>query len=146
MADQIIIHNNNNLWLGNIEAAQDRSFLNKNRIKVIFNITTLQYHQYPNIQYYNVPLTDSDSSKSIKQFLSNIDIINNIHDKLLTNNNVLIHCEMGIQRSAAIVAAYLMKYNNMFPDDAINHIISKRTISFKSRVTFLEGLYKIYYT
>lgn len=61
----------------------------------------------------------------------------------LKYNNVLIHCEMGIQRSPAIVTAYLMKYYNMNIDDAIEFIIKKRINAFKTKVTFLEALYRI---
>ena len=44
--------------------------------------------------------------------------------------NVLVHCAAGQQRSAAIVVAYLMFFNNMPLDKAIKYVRSKRPIAF----------------
>ena len=141
-ANPIIISRKNLLWLGNIESAQSKLFLNKNNIKSVFNITKIQYPQDNTIDYYQVPLSDSDAASNIKLFLSNISIVDIISNEL-ARTNVLVHCEMGMQRSAAIVAAYLMKYHQMSVNEAVEHITSQRSIAFKYRVTFLEGLYKL---
>ena len=143
MAD-IIIDTPNRLWLGDMEARQDEKFLRDNNIKVIFNITTIKFKKHEQIEYYQIPLSDSDSPSSIKKFVNHINIIDIINEKL-KDHNILVHCEMGMQRSAAIIAAYLIKYHKMNIDDSITHITTRRPKAFKHRVTFLEALYKVSY-
>ena len=138
---KIIFNKNNNttLWLGDMENGQDELFLKQNNIGTVFNITPLSFIKYNNITYFQIPLNDSDSHKSIKKFINSISVIDDINDQLI-NTNVLVHCQMGMQRSAAIIVAYLMKYYDMNMDKGIDYVISKRSIAFKYRVTFLEGL------
>ena len=127
-----------------MEARQDEKFLRDNNIKVIFNITNKFFEKDEQIEYYQIPLSDSDGPSSIKKFIKYINIIDVINEKL-KDHNILVHCEMGMQRSAAIVAAYLMKYRKMSIDDSITHITTRRPKAFKHRVTFLEALYKVSY-
>ena len=141
----IIRERKNSLWLGNIESPQDEEFMNKNNIKVVFNITKKQYPEFTKVKYYYVELSDADNPAEMKKFLNVVDqTIESVHDEL-KKNNVLIHCEMGIQRSAAIVGAYLIKYYGMNPDEAVSFIRDRRNVAFKHRVTFLEPLYKLYH-
>ena len=58
--------------------------------------------------------------------------------------SVLVHCSMGIQRSCALVACYLVKYNGWTPTEAINYIKSKRPIAFFGNINFLETIEDIY--
>lgn len=43
-------------------------------------------------------------------------------------NKVLVHCQMGQSRSAAVVTAYLMYKQNLTFEQAFKHVKSKRTI------------------
>ena len=143
-ANLILVDNGHSLWLGNIESPQDKTFLTRNNISVIFNITRKDYPQYPGLRYYQVTLSDSDTPREMKRFLEVAEHTGDIIHQELRNNNVLIHCEMGMQRSAAIVAAYIMKYYKLSPDQAVEFVKSKRSLAFKTRVTFLEALYRLY--
>lgn len=143
-ANLIITERKNGLWLGNIESGQDESFIRQNNIKTIFNITRKGYYESSGVTYIQVPLSDADTPAEIKKFLATINpLIESMHNEL-KKNSVLVHCEMGMQRSAAVVAAYLMKYYGMSPDDAVQFIRDRRIVAFKTRVTFLEALYKLY--
>jgi len=44
------------------------------------------------------------------------------------NNKVLVHCLMGISRSATVVAAYLVATRKMTATDAIGYLQKKRTV------------------
>ena len=144
-ANLIITEKKNGLWLGNIESPQNKDFVVKNNIKTIFNITRKDYVEIDGVTYFQVPLSDADTPSEIKKFLTNIIPLVEPINRELRKHSVLIHCEMGMQRSAAIVAAYLMKYYGMNPDEAIQFIKDRRIVAFKTRVTFLEALYKLEY-
>ena len=60
----------------------------------------------------------------------------NYSDERIQNKTVLVHCYAGMQRSAAIVAAYLIKYKNMSYEDAVQFIRKKRKVSFLTGSNF----------
>ena len=54
--------------------------------------------------------------------------------------NCLVHCKLGISRSAAVVIAYLIKYYKLSTDEAVDFVKSKRT-SIKPNDGFMRQLY-----
>ncbi len=123
-----------NLYIGNIVASQDFSFIKKNNIKVIINCSNTIPNQFvlnSDIEYYRLPVDDSleeyDIDLMAKLLPQYVEIIN----KSLTENKpVLVHCYAGRQRSAALIAAYLMYKYNYTIDEAYKLIISKRPQAF----------------
>ena len=57
----------------------------------------------------------------------------------LEDRNVLVHCYMGISRSASLVLAFLMKEFRMSLADAYNHTVSIRNI-IEPNETFWKDL------
>ncbi|MBF0362086.1 MAG: dual specificity protein phosphatase family protein [Oligoflexia bacterium] len=56
----------------------------------------------------------------INAFIDKVqDAIDIIHQELSSNNVVLVHCHAGRDRTGFVVAAYLTKYMNMSPEDAL---------------------------
>lgn len=106
-------------------------------------MTKKDYYTHRGIKYYQHKLSDSDDPSEIRRFMLVADIIVDSIHTCIQKGAVLVHCEMGIQRSPAIVAYYLMKYYNMSSDDAIEFVKNSRDEAFKHRVTFLEALYKL---
>jgi len=55
---------------------------------------------------------------------------------------ILVHCYAGAQRSATVVAAYLMKYCDDKHDwqNAVNYIKAKRDIAFYPETNFQKAL------
>ena len=52
----------------------------------------------------------------------------------------LVHCKLGISRSAAFVIAYLINYAKLGVDEAFNYIKNKR-ITIKPNDGFMRQLY-----
>lgn len=131
----------NNIWLGNKSSSQDRDFLNSNKINFVVNCTTditiPEWYKYDDINYIRLPIYDwnSESNNNIlKDEIMNI--INTINTYKNKNQNILVHCFAGMQRSATVIACYLMYYYKFRPEHAILYIRNKRDIAFKPHPTF----------
>lgn len=107
---------------------------------MVSNIAELKYAQITNIintareisntmestyMYYNLPLTDSEN----QHLIEHLDTICDYIKMLVTNKcKVVVHCYMGISRSASIIIAYLIKHNNMSYDQAFKYVLDRRYI------------------
>jgi protein-tyrosine phosphatase len=134
------------LWLGNKSSSQDRNYLNKNNIKFIVNCTTdiniPEWYVEDNITYIRLAIYDFNSEYN-NNILKNeiMNIINTIHEYREKKINILVHCFAGMQRSAAVIACYLMHYYKYKPELAIFYIRYKRNIAFKPYPTFNDFIY-----
>jgi len=63
-----------------------------------------------------------------------------INKKLLNNNSVLVVCENGNQKSASIIAAYLMKYGKISLKNAILGMRTKHKTVFYPSIHYLNSL------
>lgn len=63
-----------------------------------------------------------------------------IRRKLREGDEVIVHCWAGQQRSAAVVAAYLMKYAGMTKDHAMRFIKRRKSDAFSWGATFDPAL------
>lgn len=135
-----------NLFLGNIESSIDKSFINKNKIKVIINCSNgieNKFENNKNIIYHRIPVDDSLLDYDINLMKDYLPKIVKIIDYHLTNNNVvLVHCYAGRQRSAIVIAAYLIYKYNYSIDEAYQYILSKRSEAFHygTSINFHESL------
>ena len=129
-----------NLWIGSKSIIKDSEFKKKYNIQCVINCTrTLPL--YGNQENYRIPL-DDDLSKFMNELLlmylpKTIDMI---HSHLKMRKGVLVHCHAGKQRSAAVVAAYIMKWGDLNLDMAVNMIQSKRNCCFKPSINFKLAL------
>lgn len=99
------------LFLGGLKEATDINFLYNNSIDSIINVAyELRNTKYPkSVEIHNFLLQDTPSEGIELFFESVFDIIEaNRHN----NKRVLIHCFMGISRSASFVIYYLMRTRN----------------------------------
>ncbi|XP_015586239.1 dual specificity protein phosphatase 3 isoform X2 [Cephus cinctus] len=87
--------------------------------------TNEKYYEDTNIKYLGLPLADVPSVDISKYFYTSADFI---EDALKNGGNVLVHCKMGISRSATCVLAYLMIKKNMLAVDAIRTVRINRDI------------------
>jgi hypothetical protein len=138
----------NNLFLGNYIDSANLSFLKNNNIKVIINCSKdLPFYVDTNIvpYLYRLPVNDDLRDESLfimYQYLPNI--IKTIKTHIDMGHNIYIHCHAGMQRSATVIAGYLMTYNKLSIDDAIKYIRERRKIAFIPMINFRKSLEKYY--
>jgi hypothetical protein len=94
--------------------------------------------------YINLPVHDSsDECDNLLSLICDTQVLEKMHDCIINNKPVLVHCFAGMQRSCALVACYLIKYHHIKPNEAIDFIKSKRPIAFFGQVNFMETLHTI---
>ncbi|XP_073703926.1 uncharacterized protein [Garra rufa] len=138
------------IYIGNEETARNRAKLKGMGINHILNAakslkgkvnTGVTYYQGRNINYYEVPAVDKCSFNISDYFFPAAQFIH----QALSNpkNKVLVHCKMGISRSATLVLAYLMIHHNMMVEDAIDHVLEVKWIrpntGFLKQLTILNS-------
>lgn len=121
-----------NLWLGDINAAHNLEFIQKNNINIIVNCTK----SYPfifeineeakclNLETYRIPVDDSLLEKDFILMEQWFDILLPIIlQKYKEGKKILINCFAGKQRSAVFTAALLKKMlDNDVKMEGINEI------------------------
>lgn len=90
-----------------------------------------------------IAVDDDMSTTAINDmYLSFPNVVEKIHKYLEEGCRVIVHCRAGQQRSAAVIAAYLMAKHNYFLADAIKYIRSKKRDAFFFNVNFQDSLAK----
>lgn len=140
-ADQILP----NLWLGNALAAKNQNFLTKNDIKYVINVScNIPNYFHGSLTYLNISINDDDVT--ISDVSKIFEITNNfIYQAYKNNDAVLVHCKRGHHKSAAVVAAFLIKHLKMDADTAIRYINSLRRNTFTRETNMTKGLRKYYF-
>jgi protein tyrosine/serine phosphatase len=162
-ADEIIP----NLWLGNHRSALNIEFLKKNNINLIINCTQnksfINEDQEMDIETYRIPVNDSLLEKDFllmqKYFQIIIPLL--LRKYTIEKKNILVHCHMGKQRSAIVVAALLkvlldyryidLSIGNIDKkkqfDYICNYIVLKRpqAFTFGYRINFKKTFYRYFF-
>jgi protein-tyrosine phosphatase len=95
-----------NLYLGNFVNACNLPQLEALGISHIVNATAEVKNQFPNrFSYHRVPVKDLPSETLLPHFTP---VSNFITAALEQGGKVLVHCQMGISRSATLMIAHLM--------------------------------------
>ena len=107
--NEIIPH----LYLSSDDVACSLELLKKMKITHILNITLdiENLFEKENIKYKRIFIDDSPRQNIIEYFNEAFDFIDNalLFTNLTANNNVLVHCNAGVSRSASFVIGYLLK-------------------------------------
>lgn len=122
-----------NLFIGNVAIAQNRNALKKMGITHVLNAAHSkqgsigdQSYYGNSIVYYGIPAEDSSSFDLSVHFKPASDFIHKALRK--KNGKVLVHCIMGMSRSATLVLAYLMVRQRLTLRTAIQTVVLQRAI------------------
>ena len=78
-----------------------------------------------------------DNLKMLSQ-LETHKVLEKIHEQVTSFKPVIVHCAMGIQRSASIIACYLLKYGIINGvQNTLDFIRTKRDVAFSTGYNFL---------
>jgi hypothetical protein len=125
------------LFLGEYKDAENVSLNTKLIINCTKNIPFFSYDS-TNIR---IPIDDTpDDSDVLLNVWKETDLFDNIKNHIIQSHDVLVHCQMGRQRSAATIVAFLIKTLRLSKTDAILLIKSKKKEAFFPEVTFDEIL------
>ncbi|KAG7258734.1 hypothetical protein CRUP_018134 [Coryphaenoides rupestris] len=122
-----------NLYIGNVAIAQNRSALRKMGITHVLNAAHSKQGSIGDQDFYGsscvywgVPAEDSKHFDLGQHFTPAADFI---HKALKSKDGkVLVHCIMGISRSATLVLAFLMLRRHLSLANAVSHVIQSRAI------------------
>lgn len=140
------------LFLGDRDDASNICFLRRHKIECIVNCTNDLPFYFKNarhpytFQYIKCPVNDDLTMKSGKRMSQILpDVVKTLKDNAMNLRPTLVHCKMGRQRSATVVAAYLL-YIKRFDrvEDAIKFIQDRRCYSFYPGANFGKELKDFY--
>ena len=139
------------IYLGNIQASKDKTFFKDRKIKAVLNCSKdipNTFRSDESVEYMRIPIDDSlkevDFVKAYEFMPAAVEFIHK--HAVLQNHNVFIHCYAGRQRSAIMVAAYLVAKCGMTPVQACKYLVDKRpeTFHYGKSLNFEISLEKYY--
>ena len=129
------------LWLGNKHASTDENFIRKNGINVVFNCTKdlpfspLIPHQY------RVPVDDNLQPAEITNMANWApEIMYKLMAEYKRGGVILVHCFAGMQRSAAVVAMFLITLSGQSASQVMPYIRSRREVAFFPEANFKQSI------
>ena len=131
------------LYLGSEWNASNLEELQTNGITHILNVTREIDNFFPGeFKYKNIRVYDEESTDLLRFFDDTYKFIKEAKD---CNGKVLVHCKMGISRSATITICYLMKEYSKDLNSALQHAKQRRSIvnpnkSFLKQLEVFEGI------
>uniref|UniRef100_A0A3Q3IL87 Dual specificity protein phosphatase n=1 Tax=Monopterus albus TaxID=43700 RepID=A0A3Q3IL87_MONAL len=135
------------LYIGDQDIASDRRELAKLGITHILNCAQskwrggAEYYAGMNITYHGIEAHDSPSFDMSVNFYPAAEFI---HKALTGGGKVLVHCTVGVSRSATLVLAYLMIRQNLTLVEAIKTVKDHRGVipnrGFLRQLNGLDGI------
>jgi len=93
------------LWIGDLTAATDEALLREKNIHSVLSTMRGKVDVARGFRHVHVDLDDTEVADALALFPQCIDFV---EGELAKGRGVLVHCHLGMSRSATIVAAYLM--------------------------------------
>ncbi|XP_048764316.2 uncharacterized protein LOC125672187 isoform X5 [Ostrea edulis] len=113
------------LYLGSEWNASNMEELHNNGVGHILNVSREIDNFFPgHFAYQNIREWDSEETDLMKHWDKTFLFIREARNR---NSKVLVHCKMGISRSASTVMAYLMKEYKMTRQEAYDYVKEKRS-------------------
>ncbi|XP_066143977.1 protein phosphatase Slingshot isoform X2 [Euwallacea fornicatus] len=113
------------VYLGSEWNASNYDELRRNGVGHILNVTREIDNFFPGtFDYLNVRVYDDEKTDLLKHWDDTFKYITKARNE---GSKVLVHCKMGISRSASVVIAYAMKAYNWDFNKALLHVRDKRS-------------------
>lgn len=97
----------------------------------------INYPEPSNVLYLKFHDDPRDNLKMLSQ-LETHQVLEKIHEYVVECKPVIVHCAMGIQRSASVIACYLLKYDIVNGvQNTLDFIRTKRDVAFSTGYNFL---------
>lgn len=132
MPTEIIPH----LFLGDANDAIHASI----DVKLVVNCTKHIPFYSPETQQIRIDVEDDGNEVDLIKGYWTDSLFADIVNHIMQEHDVLIHCQMGRQRSAATVVAFLMHTLRWPLVKAIEHVKSKKRDAFFPEVNFMKAL------
>jgi len=128
------------LWIGSEGDSQSRSFFRQHNIGLIVNCSkTIPFKSTTGIDEYRVPIDDDPRDNAT--LVNHLPVVVRTIDAVLSRGkSVLVHCRAGMQRSASVVAAYIMFKHKVTANDAMQAIKGVKNETFWPVPTFDKAL------
>ncbi|XP_043940111.1 protein phosphatase Slingshot homolog 3-like [Protopterus annectens] len=131
------------LYLGSEWNASNLDELQRNGVGYILNVTREIDNFYPeHFEYFNIRVYDEETTDLLQHWK---DAYNFISRAKQNNSKALVHCKMGVSRSASTVVAYAMKEYSWTLEKAYKHVKERRSVvhpnpSFMKQLQIYEGI------
>ena len=118
-----------NIYLGPQQAAGKGKLAALNAasppVGAIVNCTNSypNHHEEDSIAYCNIAVNDESGANILIYLMGAVKFM---HHHIRQGISVLVHCQMGVSRSATVVIAYLMQYRSMSREEAYTHVKKRR--------------------
>ncbi|KAI4818864.1 hypothetical protein KUCAC02_004161 [Chaenocephalus aceratus] len=115
------------LYLGSEWNAANFEELQKNNVGYILNVTREIDNFFPeSFTYMNIRVYDVEASDLLPHWTDTFNFINMARD---SGQAVLVHCKMGVSRSASTVMAYAMKEHHWSLEMTLDYVRDRRSIA-----------------
>ena len=129
------------IWLGNKRASENEKWLKDKNITVVFNATKDIPFSTSIKKQYRIPVDDNLQPEEIRNMtLWSHEAVYKVIYEHNRDQNILIHCAAGMQRSATIIAMYLIATRGLTWQQAITYTQSIRPIAFRPSANFKESI------
>jgi undecaprenyl diphosphate synthase len=113
------------LYLGDRRQAADGSVLERLGITHVINVTRELENFFPeSVAYDRIPVDDEASTDLLQHLDVAVVRLASLASK--PENKILVHCRLGLSRSASVVLAYLMYSRGLNVDDALEYLRARR--------------------
>ncbi|KAG9469597.1 hypothetical protein GDO78_020126 [Eleutherodactylus coqui] len=114
------------LYLGSEWNASNLEELQKNKVSHILNVTCEIDNFFPEtFTYLKLRVSDEESTNLLQYWKETHRFISTARQQ---GTRVLVHCKMGVSRSASTVIAYAMKEYEWTFEEALKHVKERRSI------------------
>lgn len=131
------------VFLGSEWNASNLEELERNGIGHILNVTREIDNFFPDqFDYLNIRVYDDEATELLKHWDRTYKYIQQALDE---GSKVLVHCKMGVSRSASVVVAYAMKAQHWDLKQALRHVKERRACvqpnsSFMQQLEIYAGI------